>query len=203
MDNDTLRVITLQNVGISESCIPQLSQCLSNKKFLTKLLLDGNVIGVEGAKALARGIRDNETLTNLHLSDCQIMEDGAKELSKSLENKRNLLVLDLTNNKIMSDGCVAVCKSIQTQSTLRELLLSQNFIGPGGAKAVSKVLLNKCLCLSFSSNNSVSAWRSTSAVLRSRAWSQQGRSADKLIVFPDLCRHESMEQISVWKTLAS
>jgi len=76
------------------------------------LLLDGNVIGVEGAKALARGIRDNETLTNLHLSDCQIMEDGAKELAKSLENKRNLLVLDLTNNKIMSDGCVAVCKSI-------------------------------------------------------------------------------------------
>ena len=70
IDNDTLRVITLQNVSITEKSIPKLSTCLSNKKFLTKLLLDGNVIGVEGAKALARGIRDNETLTNLHLSDC-------------------------------------------------------------------------------------------------------------------------------------
>jgi len=67
---------------------------------------------VDGAKALSKGIKDNETLTNLHLSDCLIMEDGAKELSYSLENKRNLLVLDLTNNKIMSDGCIAICKSI-------------------------------------------------------------------------------------------
>lgn len=112
VENDTLRVITLQNIGISQSCIPDLSKCLLNKKFLTKLLLDGNVIGVEGAKALARGIKDNETLTNLHLSDCLILEDGAKELSLSLENKRNLLVLDLTNNKIMCDGCIAICKSI-------------------------------------------------------------------------------------------
>ena len=67
---------------------------------------------MDGAKALSKGIKDNETLTNLHLSDCLIMEDGAKELSYSLENKRNLLVLDLTNNKIMSDGCIAICKSI-------------------------------------------------------------------------------------------
>lgn len=112
LENDTLRVITLQNLCISESCIPNLSRCLQNKKFLTKLLLDGNIIGIQGAKTLANGIAENETLTNLHLSDCMIMEDGAKELAKSLENKRNLLVLDLTNNKIMSDGCVAVCKAI-------------------------------------------------------------------------------------------
>lgn len=46
LDNDTLRVITLQNLGISENSIPQLSKCLMNKKFLTKLLLDGNIIGV-------------------------------------------------------------------------------------------------------------------------------------------------------------
>ena len=112
VDNDTLRVITLQNVGITQSVIPNLSVMLANKKFLTKLLLDGNVIGVDGAVALANGIKDNETLTNLHLSDCMIMEDGAKKLAASLENKRNLQALDLTNNKIMSDGCVAICKSI-------------------------------------------------------------------------------------------
>ena len=72
-----------------------------NKKFLTKLLLDGNIIGVQGAEALAAGIKDNETLTNLHLSDCMILEDGAKALAPSLENKRNLLVLDINNKKIM------------------------------------------------------------------------------------------------------
>lgn len=124
MENDTLRVITLQSIGISHVSIPPLSSSLKNKKFLTKLLLDGNVIGVDGAKALAAGIRDNETLTNLHLSECMILEDGAKEIALSLENKRNLLVLDLTSNKIMSDGCIAICKAIQSQSTLRELHLS-------------------------------------------------------------------------------
>ena len=113
IDNDTLRVITLQNLGISENSIPQLSKCLQNKKFLTKLLLDGNIIGVAGAEALANGIKDNETLTNLHLSDCMILEDGAKALAPSLENKRNLLVLDLNNNKIMCDGCIAISKAIQ------------------------------------------------------------------------------------------
>lgn len=112
VDNDTLRVITLQNLGLSAAAIPSLSLCLQNKKFLTKLMLDGNVIGIEGARALSKGIKDNETLTNLHLSDCGIMEDGAKELAKCLENKRNLLVLDLNNNKIMSDGCNTICKSI-------------------------------------------------------------------------------------------
>jgi Ran GTPase-activating protein (RanGAP) involved in mRNA processing and transport len=75
-------------------------------------MLDGNVIGIDGARALSKGIKDNETLTNLHLSDCCIMEDGAKELAKCLENKRNLLVLDLNNNKIMSDGCIFICKAI-------------------------------------------------------------------------------------------
>jgi len=75
-------------------------------------MLDGNTIGVQGAEALAAGIKDNETLTNLHLADCMILEDGAKALSHCLENKKNLLVLDLNNNKIMSDGCIAVCKSI-------------------------------------------------------------------------------------------
>jgi Ran GTPase-activating protein (RanGAP) involved in mRNA processing and transport len=41
---------------MSELSIPTLANCLQNKKFLTKLLLDGNTIGVEGAKALAKGI---------------------------------------------------------------------------------------------------------------------------------------------------
>ena len=77
------------------------------------MLLDGNIIGVQGAEALAKGIKDNETLTNLHLSDCMILEDGAKALAPSLENKRNLLVLDLNNNKIMCDGCIAISKAIQ------------------------------------------------------------------------------------------
>jgi Ran GTPase-activating protein (RanGAP) involved in mRNA processing and transport len=48
---------------------------------LTKILLDQNKIGVEGAKTLAEGLKENETLTNLHLSHCIILEEGAISLA--------------------------------------------------------------------------------------------------------------------------
>lgn len=50
--------------------MPVLSKALANKRFLTKLVLDNNQIGKEGAELLANGIRANETLTNLHMANC-------------------------------------------------------------------------------------------------------------------------------------
>jgi len=79
-----LRIITLAETGISSASIPELSNCLRNKRFLTKLLLDHNRIGPEGARTLAAGIKENETLTNLHLSNCFIGEEGAIALSAAL-----------------------------------------------------------------------------------------------------------------------
>jgi hypothetical protein len=79
-----LRVITLADTGISHLSIPYLARSLKNKRFLTKILLDFNKIGVEGAKTLADGIKDNETLTNLHLSHCNILEEGAIALASAL-----------------------------------------------------------------------------------------------------------------------
>ncbi len=68
--NETLRVITLADTGLTKTSIPLLSRALKNKRFLTKIMLDQNKIGVEGAKLLAEGLKDNDTLTNLHLSQC-------------------------------------------------------------------------------------------------------------------------------------
>ena len=50
---DTLRIITVANTKITKSSIPTLSDSLQNKRFLTKLLLDNNDIGQEGAQVLA------------------------------------------------------------------------------------------------------------------------------------------------------
>jgi NLR family CARD domain-containing protein 3 len=38
--NETLRVITLADAGLTKLHIPQFSKSLSNKRFLTKILLD-------------------------------------------------------------------------------------------------------------------------------------------------------------------
>lgn len=77
MNNETLRVITLADAGVTKTSIPIFAKSLRNKRFLTKILLDFNKIGLEGAKILAEGLKDNETLTNLHLSHCLILEEGA------------------------------------------------------------------------------------------------------------------------------
>jgi Ran GTPase-activating protein (RanGAP) involved in mRNA processing and transport len=110
--NETLRVITIADAGITKMSIPYFAKSLSNKRFLTKVLLDYNKIGPEGAKTLSEGLKENETLTNLHLSHCEILEEGAVSLASSLINKKNLLVLDLNGNKIMPGGCHAICKAI-------------------------------------------------------------------------------------------
>ena len=75
--NETLRVITVADAGLTKISIPFLAKSLKNKRFLTKISLDHNKIGVEGAFLLTEGIKANETLTNLHLSHCAILEEGA------------------------------------------------------------------------------------------------------------------------------
>ena len=55
-DVETLRIITLANTNVTKAGIPALAQSLQNKRFLTKLLLDNNAIGPEGAQLLADGI---------------------------------------------------------------------------------------------------------------------------------------------------
>ena len=83
-NNETLRVITIADGGISKLSITAFSKTLKNKKFLTKVLLDFNKIGIEGAKILADGLKENETLTNLHLSHCLILEEGAHHIAAAL-----------------------------------------------------------------------------------------------------------------------
>lgn len=62
---------------MTHASLGHVSNALKNKRFLTKIVLDQNNIGVEGAAILAEGLKSNETLTNLHLSHCGIGEKGA------------------------------------------------------------------------------------------------------------------------------
>jgi Ran GTPase-activating protein (RanGAP) involved in mRNA processing and transport len=48
-DIETLRIITMANTQVTKSGIPALAASLQNKRFLTKILLDNNAIGPEGA----------------------------------------------------------------------------------------------------------------------------------------------------------
>jgi len=55
-DIETLRIITVAGCQLTPDSMPILSKALGNKRFLTKLVLDNNKIGKEGAELLALGI---------------------------------------------------------------------------------------------------------------------------------------------------
>ena len=74
---ETLRNFTIADCGLTHASIPFLSKCLTNKRFMTQLVIDNNRIGTPGAKLLADGIKDNETMTDLRIANCQIGEEGA------------------------------------------------------------------------------------------------------------------------------
>lgn len=59
MRNETLRVFTVADAQLTKAAIPKFSECIRNKHFLTKILLDNNRIGVDGARLLAEGITGN------------------------------------------------------------------------------------------------------------------------------------------------
>jgi Ran GTPase-activating protein (RanGAP) involved in mRNA processing and transport len=65
-----------------------MAATLKPKRLLTKIMLDYNKIGAEGAMLLSEGLMDNETLTNLNLSSCLIMQQGALALAQCLANKK-------------------------------------------------------------------------------------------------------------------
>jgi Ran GTPase-activating protein (RanGAP) involved in mRNA processing and transport len=54
---ETLRIMMVAGCGLSKNSILHLSQALKNKRFLTKLVLDNNNIGSEGAKLLSKGLK--------------------------------------------------------------------------------------------------------------------------------------------------
>ncbi|RUS26924.1 hypothetical protein BC938DRAFT_483928 [Jimgerdemannia flammicorona] len=141
-------------------------------KILTVFILLIDEIGDDGAKALAKGFRNqqnshriqsdiegdhknlrkglgnNKTLTELTLWKNEIRYGGLNTLAKALETNRTLTSLNLAQNKIRDESAKVFTKALETNKTLTSMKLSSNEIGVEGAKAFPKALeTNKTLTL--------------------------------------------------------
>ena len=73
----------------------------------TSIVLRGNRIGDEGARALADGLRETETVTVMWLSLIGIGDGGARALADGLRENATVTSVNLNDNQIGDRGCAA------------------------------------------------------------------------------------------------
>ncbi|KAG0064941.1 hypothetical protein BGZ89_008736 [Linnemannia elongata] len=139
----------IQHLWIERSVYEQLPSTLTRDKVifnivanstLTSLDLRNNLIGDNGAQALAEALKTNSTLTTLKLWSNSIGPDGARALSEALKTNSTLTTLDLLDNSIGDHGAQAFSEALKANSTLTILNLKGNSIGPNGAQAQTEAL---------------------------------------------------------------
>lgn len=107
------------------------------KSNLTKLCLEFNALGDEGASKLAEGIAPSKTLRELNLSDNSIGDKGAAIIAERLLGSSSCLTqLDLSVNKIGPAGAIAIASALSRRGSLKELSVGCNPIGREGNEAL-------------------------------------------------------------------
>jgi len=103
---------------------------------LSKLMLNGNQLGLEGAAALAKHLPQLACLHELRLKACCLGDIGAEALAPGLVACPALAILDLGANEIGPKGAAAIAASIPVCQELTTLWLNSNDLGEEGAKAL-------------------------------------------------------------------
>jgi len=107
---------------------------------LSKLLLNGNQFGLEGAVTLAKHLPQLACLRELRLKTCCLGDSGAEALAPGLIACPSLATVDLGSNEIGPTGAAAIAASIPVCQELTTLWLNSNDLGEEGAKALVAVM---------------------------------------------------------------
>ncbi|MDP1724512.1 MAG: hypothetical protein Q8L85_07400 [Alphaproteobacteria bacterium] len=110
--------------------------------FLMHLDFSKNVVGDEGAKAIATNFY---RLISLDVSGNEIGDEGIKSI---VENLEDLIFLDISGNNISDNGIENIADKLKK---LAWLFIDQNYISGKGAKSISK--LQNLTSLKISNNN--------------------------------------------------
>jgi len=141
MVNTSLTKLKLDRNSIGDEGAISLSSALLINTTLVELDLRWAHIGVEGAKKLGEALVVNYSLTTLHLDWNGIEDEGAKSISESLKRNTTLTLLNICGNNIKDAGAKDLSESIKVNSTLTVLNLGYNYIGEEGIKALNESLV--------------------------------------------------------------
>jgi Ran GTPase-activating protein (RanGAP) involved in mRNA processing and transport len=105
------------------------------------LSLKGLGIGDKELKVVVDAVlSEGIHILELHLPNNEVGDDGAREIARLLRECCDLEKLDLRGNKIERDGCKIICEAA-ARSGLVSLDLSWNPLGPDGGKIVAETVL--------------------------------------------------------------
>ena len=114
---------------------------------LHTLSLSSTKCGEQGARAVAKMLRSNNTLLQLHITLNPLGSKGVTHIAKALKSNKMLHHLELYNTDCSDEGAVALADMLRRNETLLELWISNldetesiNKVGKVGAVALAGAL---------------------------------------------------------------
>ena len=103
--NSTVKTLDMSRKGIEDKEGQDLGRMLLSNKVLRKLELEGNVLGLQTARAFAKVFRTNKTLKYINLESNNLSHDGeengrVEDMISALATNQTLLGLNLNNNRL-------------------------------------------------------------------------------------------------------
>lgn len=152
--NSTLLCIhNLYEVNLSHNNLTEASiyifSFLFHSDCLKVLILDDNLLGVEGAMKLAEALRNSELKLFVFSAERNYLEDqGVLELSEAFSSMASLRQVSLSENKLGKDGVIVVCRSLMNNTELQMIDLADSYSNEDTAYISLKQLLEKTQYLS-------------------------------------------------------
>ena len=133
--------VYLADICLSTTTTTTTNKCQSRLLRLRHLRLGSNMIGVQGAMAIANALATNHTLTSLDLGVNKIGNLGAQALAHALSTNHTLQELHLERNMIGNTGFLAIMKALDTNhgSNLTTLSLARNLINDNGMRGLHHI----------------------------------------------------------------
>jgi Ran GTPase-activating protein (RanGAP) involved in mRNA processing and transport len=147
--------VNLSKNNLTEDTIDILS-FLFHSDYLKVLILDDNLLGIEGSMKLAEAFRNSELELFVFRAQRNRLEDqGVIELSEAFSNMKSLRQVSLSENRLGKEGVMIICKSMINNLDLQVLELCDSYMNEEIAygslrnlieklKYLSKISLNDC-----------------------------------------------------------
>jgi len=100
VSNRHIKVLCLNNCGITSKGAHLLAYALGKNKSLDHVWLNHNKIGSSGAEAIAAALKTNQTLLTLGLSNNSIGNHGGKALAKALSQNHSITDVFAQGNRM-------------------------------------------------------------------------------------------------------
>eukprot|EP00904_Undaria_pinnatifida_P004340 jgi/Undpi1/13907/HiC_scaffold_9.g03558.m1 len=172
---------------VGDEAVRQISDALASNCSKTRVFLDRNCVGADGAAALGDMLKVNNSIQSLSLEWNSIgtFEQGIQRFADGLEVNGSLTKLILCNNHIGAQGGSYLARALKANSTLAELDLRWNELGNEGARAIRDCLdINRSLTSVKLSGNKVDDYlmENIAAALNDR----ESGAMEKTVLWDDL-----------------